>query len=253
MKSKGLLQFISGFVILIYIGEILGRYFAIPKYLVPLPSDVFVAFTTSYKIILSQLFITLGEAFAGFSIALIVGISIATILDNSKILKQIFQPYVLGTKLLPTIALTPLLVIWLGNGSGSKIAAAAIASLFYVVTNLLVGFQEISPELTDLTKSLSAKRWQTFSKIRFPNAIPYLFTSMKLIVITSITATLVAEFVGSNKGLGFLIMNDFYYLRTDSLFASILALFITGLICYKIVEYIERLFFSKYRINHNLE
>ena len=171
---------------------------------------------------------------------------LSVIFELSEVLKKSLYPYVIVIRIAPVIAIAPFLILWFGNGMTSKIITAAIMSIFFIVVNLTKGFTEIDSDSLDLMKSISASKWQILTKLKIPNAIPYLFSGLKMAVATSVAGAVVAEFVGGNKGLGYLILTNFYYLQTSQMFAALLLLFIGGIAFFGFVSWIGNKFFSKY-------
>jgi NitT/TauT family transport system permease protein len=140
---------------------------------------------------------------------------------------------------LPKIALAPLFVIWLGYGVWPNIVIGTTIAFFPMVVNTAVGLSTAEPEMLDLVRTLRASRWQVFAKIRFPNALPYIFTGLKLNATMSVLGAIVGEFVASERGLGALIITGGVTLETPSIFASLMLISALGLVLYGIVVAVE--------------
>jgi len=141
---------------------------------------------------------------------------------------------------LPKIALAPLFVIWLGYGIWPNIVIGTTIAFFPMVVNTAVGLATADPEMLELVRSLKASRWQVFTKIRFPNAVPYIFTGLKLAATMSVIGAIVGEFVASERGLGALIITGGVTLETPSIFASLILISVLGLALYGVVVAAER-------------
>jgi NitT/TauT family transport system permease protein len=141
---------------------------------------------------------------------------------------------------LPKIALAPLFVIWLGYGIWPNIVIGTTIAFFPMVVNSAVGLATAEPEMLELVRSLKASRWQVFVKIRFPNAVPYIFTGLKLNATMSVIGAIVGEFVASELGLGALIITGGVTLETPSIFASLILISVLGLALYGAVVAVER-------------
>ncbi|MDP3026353.1 MAG: ABC transporter permease [Nanoarchaeota archaeon] len=216
-----------------------------------LPSPLSVASEIYYHlgdILFPHFFITFFEAIAGFAIAIIISFLLILIFDFSPSAKLSIYPYIVAIKIAPIIAIAPFLILWFGNGLASKIVAASITAIFSITISLTKGFEEVEAEYIDLMKSFSASKWQTFTKLKFPNSIPYLFSGLKMAAVFSISGAVVAEFIGSSKGLGFFIITNYYYLKTSLMFATLFILFLGGIAFFGLISYIEKKFFSKYNI-----
>jgi NitT/TauT family transport system permease protein len=142
---------------------------------------------------------------------------------------------------LPKIALAPLFVVWLGYGVWPNIVIGTTIAFFPMVVNTAVGLATAEPEMLELVRSLRASRWQVFMKIRFPNALPYIFTGLKLNATMSVIGAIVGEFVASERGLGALIITGGVTLQTPSIFASLGLISLLGLVLYGIVVAVEQL------------
>jgi NitT/TauT family transport system permease protein len=248
IRKKDILYPLFTSVIIFILWEFLSIIFNVPEYLLPRPSLVLIALFQSFPTYLPHFFVTFTEAILGFFLALIIGVFFVGLFELSKIIKQGIYPYIIVVRIAPVIALAPFLVLWFGNGMISKILTATIMSVFFVVVNLTKGFSEVESQSLDLMKSLSASKWQILTKLKFPNAIPYLFSGLKMAIATSIAGAVVAEFVGANEGLGYLILTNFYYLRTTHMFAALFLLFAGGISLFGIISFIESKFFNKYSV-----
>tara|TARA_Y100000034_G_scaffold132001_1_gene193970 strand:- start:6428 stop:7174 length:747 start_codon:yes stop_codon:yes gene_type:complete len=235
-------------VAIFIIWEITVSSFSIPSYLLPSPISILTYIWESAGLLLSHASITFSEALAGFLLAAVIGIFFSALFDLSDLARLGLYPYVILIRIAPVIAIAPFLILWFGNGILSKILTATIMSVFFVVVNLTKGFNEVGKEYSSLMKSTSASKWQILTKLKFPNAIPYLFSGLKMAVATSVAGAVVAEFVGSNAGLGYLILTNFYYLKTTEMFASLFTLFLGGILFFAVVSLIEARFFSKYSV-----
>jgi NitT/TauT family transport system permease protein len=156
-------------------------------------------------------------------------------------LMRTIMPVLVLFNTLPKIALAPLFVIWLGYGVWPNIVIGTTIAFFPMVVNTAVGLATAEPEMLELVRSLRASRWQVFMKIRFPNALPYIFTGLKLNATMSVIGAIVGEFVASERGLGALIITGGVTLQTPSIFASLGLISVLGLVLYGIVVAVEQL------------
>ena len=139
------------------------------------------------------------------------------------------------------IAIAPLFLVWFGVGTLPKVLVAFLISFFPIVIDAAVGLRSMSSEMNDLARSMGATRWQVFARYRLPTSLPYLFSGLKVAATLAIAGAVVGEFVGADKGLGYLLLVTNSNLETPLMFATILALTIIGLVFFYAVEFLEKL------------
>lgn len=248
MAKKYIKKYLKGFspliafLLVILLWEFLVRVFSVPTYLVPAPSEIVIDFSQNLRSLFINAGVTFWEAFLGFLIANTLGIITAIIFAYSRTLEKSLLPFAIALKTTPIVALAPLLILWFGNGISSKVAAAAIISFFPAIVNTVKGLKSVDAEALDLFKSISASKWQVFTKLRFPTALPYIFSALKISTSLAIVGAIVGEFVGSNKGIGFVILINSYHLETVRMFSAIIAIAIIGVAFFWAVSSIERRF-----------
>jgi NitT/TauT family transport system permease protein len=175
-----------------------------------------------------------------FVLSAILGVAIAVVICWNDLLMRAFMPVLVFFNTLPKIALAPLFVIWLGYGIWPNIVIGTTIAFFPMVVNTAVGLNTAEPEMLDLVRTLKASRWQVFMKIRFPNALPYIFTGLKLNATMSVIGAIVGEFVASERGLGALIITGGVTLETPSIFASLMLISLLGVVLYGMVVAVEQ-------------
>jgi NitT/TauT family transport system permease protein len=178
---------------------------------------------------------TLYAVLGAFVLSALLGIALAVVIVWNDLLMRSIMPVLVLFNTLPKIALAPLFVIWLGYGVWPNIVIGTTIAFFPMVVNTAVGLATAEPEMLDLVRTLRASRWQVFLKIRFPNALPYIFTGLKLNATMSVIGAIVGEFVASERGLGALIITGGVTLQTPSIFASLILISALGLVLYGIV------------------
>jgi NitT/TauT family transport system permease protein len=221
--------------------ELLCRALNIPVFLIPAPSHVAWRLYEKRDLYLIHTWTTLYETTAGFLLAVVFGILCAAIIVVIPKLRDIVMPLLLVAQLIPKVAIAPLLLIWFGYGLFPKVLVAFLVAFFPIVVNGASGLASVQPELLDLGHSLQASRWQTFWKFRIPSALPELFSGMKVAVTLAIIGAIIGEFVGGNRGLGYLIIVANQELDTPLAFAAIFLLSAAGIALYAIVEMLERM------------
>jgi len=213
----------------------------VKEYILPSPSAAVKAyFLPNYQWtanFLATFYATLGA----FALSAVLGIGLAVAIVWNGMLMRTVMPVLILFNTLPKIALAPLFVIWLGYGIWPNIVIGTTIAFFPMVVNSAVGLATAEPEMLELVRSLKASRWQVFAKIRFPNAVPYIFTGLKLNATMSVIGAIVGEFVASERGLGALIVAGGVTLQTSSIFASLMLISALGLALYGAVVAVERL------------
>ncbi|MSQ54155.1 MAG: ABC transporter permease [Betaproteobacteria bacterium] len=184
---------------------------------------------------------TLYAVLGAFVLSAVLGVALAVVVVWNDMLMRAIMPVLVLFNTLPKIALAPLFVIWLGYGVWPNIVIGTTIAFFPMVVNTAVGLASAEPEMLDLVKTLKASRRQVYTKIRFPNAVPYIFTGLKLNATMSVIGAIVGEFVASERGLGALIITGGVTLETPSIFASLSLISLLGLVLYGIVVAIEKL------------
>jgi NitT/TauT family transport system permease protein len=216
----------------------LGDY---PTFILPSPVDVATTFRQTLvdgtmwrhaRVTLSEVFIGLG---LGLANATVLGYALA----RSPLLERLLSPYIVASQSVPVVAIAPLLIIWFGSGQLSKILICALIVFFPVLVNTVVGIRSVEKDLRDLMRSLGADRWQTFRLLEVPAALPVLLGGLKIGVTMSVIGAVVGEFVGSDRGLGFLINQARGLFNTPLVFVAIFALVFIALALYSAVILLE--------------
>jgi len=217
----------------------LGQY---PSFLLPTPREVAARFGVALAdgSLLRHTAITLGEVFGGLALGLTVATVLGYLLAKSTLLEQILSPYIVASQAVPIVALAPLLVIWFGVGSLSKVLVCALTLFFPVLMNTIVGIRNVDRDLLELMRSLRASRWQVFYHLELPGALPVLMSGLKVGVTLSVIGAVVGEFVGADRGLGFLVNLARGLFDTPLMFVALLTLMAIALALYGLVVLIER-------------
>lgn len=213
--------------------------FGISSLILPSPLDVLNAVASNWETLLFHGGITLFEAASGF----LLGGSIAFILALgfflSRTLEMAAYPYAIVLKSIPLIALAPIISIWFGTGLASKVVLAAVISFFPILVTTLQGLKSYEKDAMDLMNSFSASRSDVLQKMVLPNALPAIFSGMKVSSTFSVIGAIVAEFTGADKGIGYFIKSTSYYLDTPLTFAGVFMAGITGLAFFYLIVLIE--------------
>jgi NitT/TauT family transport system permease protein len=146
------------------------------------------------------------EIFGGYALALAVGVILALLFTWSKSFESLMLPLLITLNMIPKVALGPLIIVWFSYGVLTNTMMAFSIAVFPILLTTARGLREIEPDLLDLVRSLRGSRWQLFTKIQLPGALPYVFAGMKVAAILAVAGAIVGEFLGSDKGLGYLML-----------------------------------------------
>jgi NitT/TauT family transport system permease protein len=185
--------------------------------------------------------VTLWEVLLGFLMSIAIGIPLAIIIVYSRYISQSFFPIIVGIHCVPMVSLAPLLILWFGFGMLTKVLIAFLISFFPILVNTVVGLQSMEKDMLHLAKSIRANAIQTFFYFRLPKALPSLFGGLKVGITLAVVGAVVAEFVASEKGLGYLQLSANAQLDVTMEFCVIFTLGIIGIGLFQIVGLIERL------------
>ena len=180
------------------------------------------------------------EIFAGYFLALVVGVALALVFTWSKALESFFMPLLVSLNMIPKVALGPLIIVWFKYGMFPNSLMAFSICVFPILLTTARGLREVEPELLDLVRSLKGSRWQVFAKIQLPGALPYIFSGMKVAAILAVAGAIVGEFLGSDKGLGYLMLQVQVTLDTPAMFMAVIMITLIGMLLYGLVLLLER-------------
>jgi NitT/TauT family transport system permease protein len=184
---------------------------------------------------------TAGATLAGFVLAVLVGILLAVVIVYSPFLEKTLFTSLVAFNAIPKVAIAPLFILWIGTGIESKVLMAFLIAIFPIIVDTVAGMRAIDPAQLDLISIYRSSQWQTFWKIRFPNALPSIFAGMKVSVTLALIGAIVGEFVGSNQGLGFVILQAQGTYQTPLVFAAIAVLSILGVILFNLIDLAEHM------------
>lgn len=183
---------------------------------------------------------TAGEIFLSFIVVVTVGVAISLVIAWSSTLHKLVMPMIVILSSIPKIALAPLFLLWFGYGLRTNVVVAVMVAIFPVIINTVTGLIEIDSNLLDLTGYLGASKWQVFTKIRIPSALPHLFAGIKTSAVMCVSGAIVGEFVASKYGLGRLLRSAQARIDMATMFACLLLLAILGLIFFRFINIAEK-------------
>lgn len=223
-----------GFVTIIVLWQIAVWAFSPPEYILPSPLEVLTLVVTS-PIIGKHFWVTIAEAVTGLALAVVCAFSLAVLSVHSRIIRAAVFPVAVAIQVSPKIALAPLFILWFGYGLLPKFIIAALIAFFPLLANIFKGLQLLQRDVLDLFGSFAATPFEILVKARMPACLPYFFVALKTAAGYSLIGAVIAEFVGADRGLGYLIVVSTANLQTPMLFASFLTLTFFGVCLYVIV------------------
>jgi NitT/TauT family transport system permease protein len=232
---------LAGILVFLVIWEAGVAIFKAPPYLLPPPSTIIRVFIEEFPKLTYHGWVTTYEMLVGYGLAVAIALPLAIGITASQRFDRFVMPTMLFFQVVPKIAIAPLFLVWFGVGTLPKVLVAFLISFFPIVIDAAVGLRSMSSEMNDLARSMGATRLQAFARFRLPTSLPYLFSGLKVAATLAIAGAVVGEFVGADKGLGYLLLVTNSNLETALMFATILALTIIGLVFFYAVEFLEKL------------
>ena len=217
----------------------------VPKFVMPSPEATLDALLQPNYSWWTNIAVTGTEIFAGYFLALVVGIALALLFSWSKPLEAFFMPLLVSLNMIPKVALGPLIIVWFKYGVFPNSIMAFSICVFPILLTTARGLREVEPELLDLVNALKGSRWQLFTKIQLPGALPYIFAGMKVAAILAVAGAIVGEFLGSDKGLGYLMLQVQVTLDTPAMFMAVILITLLGMLLYGLVLGLEKLLVVK--------
>jgi NitT/TauT family transport system permease protein len=229
----------AGILVFLALWEAIVALLKMPPYLLPGPIQIFDTFVSEFPKLAFHGWVTLYEMLLGYGLAVAVAIPLAIAITSSERFDRFAMPTLLFFQVVPKVAIAPLFLVWFGVGALPKVLVAFLISFFPIVIDAAVGLRSMSTEMRDLARSMGATRGQVFARFRLPTSLPYLFSGLKVAATLAVAGAVVGEFVGADKGLGYLLLVTNSNMETALMFATLFALTIIGLVFFYAVELLE--------------
>jgi NitT/TauT family transport system permease protein len=217
---------------LILVWQLAVDFFGIRAFILPSPLAMLRTLAVPNYAWANNTLVTAIEIFGGFALAVVLGVALALLFSWSRLLTLLVFPLFVTLNMIPKVALGPLVIVWLSYGIGSNILITFSLCLFPILLTMARGLSEIEPDLLDLVRALKGSRWQIFVKIQLPGALPYL----------AVAGAVVGEFIASDRGLGYLMIQVQSALDTAAMFMAVILLTGLGIALYLVALLLERLF-----------
>lgn len=227
-------------LVLVAIWEGAVRGLGVKPVVLPAPSDIFAELAANLPWYLGHAWYTLITTLAGFAVAVVVGIALAVVIVESRLLESTVYALIVGLNSVPKVAVAPLFVVWLGTGYEPKIAIAFLIAVFAMVIDTVLGLRSVPSDVIDLARSLRGSRLDVLRRIRFPCALPAIFSGMKVSISLALVGAIVGEFVSSQRGLGYVILSAQGMFDIPRVFAAIVVLAVLGVALFWAIVWAER-------------
>jgi NitT/TauT family transport system permease protein len=219
--------------------QALVMFFHIPAWLLPSPVGIWIEFINHAHLLGRHFLATAEGAIGGLVIGSLAGLFLAIVMAHSRFLERALMPLIVIDQSIPKMALAPIFVIWFGAGLTTRIVIAMVVSFFPMVVNSLRGLTSVDHRVNDLMTTIAASRWQILTKVQLPNAVPFIFSALKVAVPLSIIGAVIAEFMQSDSGLGYLVLVAVGNVDTPMVFVAVLLMATLSLGLFAVLSAIE--------------
>lgn len=223
----------------------------IPKFMLPSPQDVAQAFRKDWQLMMKHARVTLNETFIGLFFGILIGFLTAVIMDRFSVVRKMIYPLIVVSQTIPTIAIAPLLVLWMGYKMLPKIVLIILVVFFPIAVSMLQGFSSVDRDTVNLLRSMGAKRLQIFRFVKLPNSLGHFFASLKISVSYAVVSAVVSEWIGGTEGLGCYMTRVRKSYASDKMFAVIILISVISLILIWLTSVLQRICMPWERINQN--
>ena len=234
--------------LLILLWQFLYQSGAVPAYMLPSPIQVVKALFTDLPTILRHAVVTLQEAFYGLCIGVVLAFVMATLMDHFRILNKALYPIMIITQTIPTIAIAPLLVLWMGFYMAPKITLVVITTFFPITVGLLDGYKSVDKDSIDLLRAMGASKVQIFFHVKLPAALPQFFSGLKISASYAVVGAVISEWLGGFEGLGVYMTRVSKAYAFDKMFAVIIFIVIISLLLMFTVNLIKTISLTWLRV-----
>src|SRR2546423_3482006 len=229
-------------LVVIVLWQVLVDAFHVPRFILPSPLATLATLESANYAWMSNVAVTAAEILGGFLLGALVGVTLAVMFCWSPLVTLLLMPLFVTLNMIPKVAPGPLFIVWFSYGIFATILIAFSICFFPILLTTARGLSEVEPDLLDLVKSLRGSRWTLFRKIQLPGSLPYIFSGMKVGAILAVAGAIVGEFIASERGLGYLMIQVQSSLDTPAMLMAVVLLTLLGVALYGLVLGLERLF-----------
>ncbi len=225
----------------------------VERYTLPSPSDIVNALIVNGSDIMMHTGVTFFEGMTGLLVAVFLSLIMAVVMDQFPVVKKAIYPVLVISQTVPIIVIAPLLAMWFGFGIAPKIFVVVLVCFFPITVNLIEGLQSVDGELINLVRSMGATKSQIFAKIKFPSALPYFFSGLKIAATYSIMGAVIGEWLGGKAGLGVYMLRARHAFALDLVFASILVIVVLSIVLFYGIAGMQRALMPWEKLKEELE
>lgn len=229
--------------LLFVVWEVACRWFDVPGYIVPRPTAIWHATAESADIVFGHTLATTRTVLLGFVVSILISLPLAVSITSSPWLAAAIYPLLVLTQAIPKVALAPILVVVLGSSESPRVVVTFLVAFFPLVLSIAAGLVSVPADLIELGRACKSNRWTELLRIRLPYAVPFIFSGLKAAIALAVVGAVVAEFVNSDAGLGYLIQTSTAFFQVELAWGALLILSIMGIVLFQIIVVIERVFF----------
>jgi putative hydroxymethylpyrimidine transport system permease protein len=235
-------------LLLVSLWEWIARIDVVPAFILPSPTAIWFSFLDNRELLLvKHLPATFKEVIIGFVLSVTGGVLVGTGMYFFRPLEKVLYPFLVISQTIPTIALSPIFIMWFGYSIWSKIAITILIAFFPIVVSTYDGLKAGGSEYRELLQTMGATRWAIFLKIQVPMALPSIFTGLKMSVVYCVVGATIGEWLGASEGLGYFARRMSGNLQADAVFASIFLLSSLGMVLFMLISWIEKRFLKNKR------
>ena len=227
-------------VALVIVWEAGVRFFEVPRFLLPTPSEIVRLAIDEWSLIQMHSIATIWAILSGYAAAVAFALAISALMIRFPLIERLIMPIFVGLQSVPKIAIAPLILVWVGAGIGSKILVVMMITFFPIVINTMAGFKEVDRGLADVFRSVAATERQMLLKLRLPYAMPFIFAGLRIGTTLAVLGAIVAEWLAASNGLGYLVLSGSFNFNTARSFAAIIALAIIGTTFFNLMSWFEQ-------------
>ncbi|MBC3900282.1 ABC transporter permease [Acetobacterium malicum] len=240
-------------VVILVLWELLVSLGVVERYILPSPTDIVNALITNGSDIMTHTWVTFFEGMTGLLVAVFLSLIMAVVMDQFPVVKKAIYPVLVISQTVPIIVIAPLLAMWFGFGIAPKIFVVVLVCFFPITVNLIEGLQSVDGELINLVRSMGATKSQIFAKIKFPSALPYFFSGLKIAATYSIMGAVIGEWLGGKAGLGVYMLRARHAFALDLVFASILVIVVLSIVLFYGIAGMQRALMPWEKLKEELE
>ena len=219
--------------------EFAVRFFEVPTFLLPTPSQIVLLMVKEWPLIQMHGTATIVSIIAGYVCAAMFALLVSAVMIRFALVERCVMPIFVALQSVPKIAIAPLILVWVGAGFHSKLLVVTAIAFFPIVINTMTGFKEVDRNLRDVFTSVAATERQVFFQLRLPYAMPYIFAGLRIATTLAVLGAIVAEYLAASNGLGYLVLSGSFNFNTARSFAAIIALAVIGTSFFWLMTLIE--------------